>query len=364
MYADFDNDQVLLYGPIWQGDGPWIVSQLTSFFNEHAGDAIVRLHTPGGSVIDANLIYNCLAKIPNLHIIVDGLAASMGSILMLAARKISICENAWIMVHAPSGSVSGNASDFTAAAKLLTGIEKNFLKKYAAKTGRAEADLQDWMKGDNWFSAEEALAEKLVDEIIEPVLEEMDTEAFGKKYNLVAIMKGFEAYNRPADPDSPAPKPPVTPQINNMKLNATNLSALKLEANSTDVQANEAVEAILKERDDLAGKLKARTDAEEAEKETKAEALATKGVTEGRYTAAEKEHYKALALANYTLAETTISKLPARKPLTGQITDRTPAGSEEQTFDWWRKNDPAGLLEIKNADPDRYKAIQEAKPKP
>ena len=98
-----------------------------------------RIHTYGGFVFDGNLIYNFLAGFKGeLNIYVDGVAASMGSIIIMAGDKIHIAENGFIMIHAPEGGAYGNAKDLEQYAKLLRSMEKNFIKKLKEKTRSEE----------------------------------------------------------------------------------------------------------------------------------------------------------------------------------------------------------------------------------
>lgn len=120
-----------------------------------------HFHTYGGDVIDGNLIYNFLAGFNgNVDIYIDGVAASMGSIIMLAGKnKPMISENGFIMIHCPSGGAYGNAEGLKQTAKLLTSMENNFKQKLIECTGKSEAEINLLFDGnDHWFDADEAIA--------------------------------------------------------------------------------------------------------------------------------------------------------------------------------------------------------------
>ena len=88
-----------------------------------------------------------------------------------------MAENDFVMVHAPSSYLNGNAEDLEKAAKLLRAMEDNFISAYSKRTGKKEEDLREWMQGENWFSAKEALAEKLIDGITDYVeVEEIEEQ--------------------------------------------------------------------------------------------------------------------------------------------------------------------------------------------
>lgn len=118
-----------------------------------------HIHSYGGSVFDGNLIYNFLAAYEGtLTIYIDGIAASMASVIMLAADKIYIAENGFIMIHKPSGTTSGTDEDHESAAKLLRAMGKNFVNKLIERTGKTVEEVAKWVsKTNNWFDAEEAV---------------------------------------------------------------------------------------------------------------------------------------------------------------------------------------------------------------
>lgn len=355
MFLQAEGNEVKLYGTIWSGDGQYIVNELAPILKKNT-DTTVRLHTPGGSVFDGNLIFNSLAQSKsNIHIIIDGLAASMGSILMLAGNKVSIAENAFIMIHAPSGGAQGGAKDFTNIAKLLTSLESNFIKKYASKTGKPSAEIAAWMQGDNWFSAEEALAAGLVDEIIDPVIENLDINAY-TEFNMVALAKAFEPYDiKQVSPTEQEKKVKTKKTNTEMKLNAKSLEVLGVSEGATDEQINAAIESNNQKRLEAELKLKAVNDKQ-------VETLISTAVSEGRILASEKDEYRELAVSNFDLASKTIAKLPIKKNIIGAL-DRENKGDvtgrEKWSFTDWSKNDTRGLLEMKVNDPEAYKELAE-----
>ena len=109
---------------------------------------VVKLHVHcyGGNVIEGNLIYNAIAKCRKpVDVYVDGLAASMGGVIIMAARNIYMAKNAFIMVHAPSACVYGTADEMEAEASLLRKMEGNLIAAYAKRTGKTEDELKEWM---------------------------------------------------------------------------------------------------------------------------------------------------------------------------------------------------------------------------
>ncbi|HRO75784.1 MAG TPA: ATP-dependent Clp protease proteolytic subunit, partial [Crocinitomicaceae bacterium] len=238
MYFTSEENIGKLYGTIWSGDGQWIANDLQAFLKGKS-EATIHLHTPGGSVFDGNLIYNVLkASKTKVNIVIDGLAASMGSILMLAGSTVTMAENSFVMIHAPSGVVEGSANDMKNAATLLASLENQFVKKYVAKTGKTEQEVKQWLNGDNWFSADDAVSAGLVDGITNAVLEGVDLSAV-LKMDTKALSDNFD-------------KQFLNQVVNNknndtMKLNAQSKAVLGVSDDATDEQVNAAIEALSKD---------------------------------------------------------------------------------------------------------------------
>jgi ATP-dependent protease ClpP protease subunit len=121
----------------------------------------VHMHSYGGSVFDGNLIYNTLLQSKmKIRIVIDGIAASMAGIILLAADEVEIAENGFVMVHRLFvGLASGNSEELLQTAKLLKDIEIEFARCYARKTGKREKVFIDtWLDGkDHWLNADEAV---------------------------------------------------------------------------------------------------------------------------------------------------------------------------------------------------------------
>ena len=125
----------------------------------------LRLNSPGGSVIDGNAIYNALkrhdAKIVT-HI--DGLAASMASVIAMAGDEVHMADNALIMIHNPWTVSMGDADELRADADLLDKMSASILSAYGRSQYEVE-ELKDLMDAETWFTAQEAFDAGLVDHI-------------------------------------------------------------------------------------------------------------------------------------------------------------------------------------------------------
>ncbi|MBS2100703.1 head maturation protease, ClpP-related [Carboxylicivirga linearis] len=240
-----------------------------------------HVHTYGGSVIDGNMIYNFFAGFKGeVDIYIDGVAASMGSVIMMAGTRIHIAENGFVMIHAPSGGGSGNAKDFEQYAKLLRSMEKNFLKKLAARTGKTIDEVREWMDGtDYWFDAEECLELGLVDSVFDAKVKDIESLNKGQAADLgaKAVYDRFAALTT---------KKPI---INKSKSEMDKAEMIKrygltsVTAESTDEEILAAIDA----------KMKAKDDAVAAERTKSIEAAVDSAIAAGKLTKEQKADYVA-----------------------------------------------------------------------
>lgn len=133
-------------------------------------DLTIRINSYGGEVFDGNAIYNyLLAHKASKTTIIDGVAASMASVIAMAADpgKLKMPENSWLMIHDPSVGVYGTAEELRKNANLLDALKKNVIKAYQRHaTQLSESELWDLMSAESWISAADAKTYGLADEVI------------------------------------------------------------------------------------------------------------------------------------------------------------------------------------------------------
>jgi ATP-dependent protease ClpP protease subunit len=138
----------------------------------------IEINSPGGSVLDGYRVYNSLIQMRarGVEIIatVNTLAASMGSVILMAANKVRIVEGGRIMIHEASQAVAGDAATHSRAAKLLEEISEEIAAIYAKRTGGDPNEMRKLMKAETWMGAAEAMERKFADEIVK-----FDTPAKG-----------------------------------------------------------------------------------------------------------------------------------------------------------------------------------------
>jgi ATP-dependent Clp endopeptidase proteolytic subunit ClpP len=130
----------------------------------------VRINSPGGSVFDGVAIYNALKRHDAaITVWIDGIAASIASMIAMAGDEVVMPENAMLVLHDPSGLVAGTASDMRAMAEALDRMKAGMVAAYRNKSGREDAKIEALMQAETWLSAQEALELGLADRVAEPV---------------------------------------------------------------------------------------------------------------------------------------------------------------------------------------------------
>lgn len=162
--------EVLLYDEI----GMWgITAQQFARDLKALGDLSkinLHIHSPGGDVFEGTAIYNLLRTHPaTVDVYIDGLAASMGSVIAMAGDTIYMPENAMMMVHKPWGIQGGDADDMRRYADLLDKVEDTLVIAYANKTGKSPDDIKALLKEETWMNGREAVAAGFADQLTEPL---------------------------------------------------------------------------------------------------------------------------------------------------------------------------------------------------
>lgn len=124
----------------------------------------LRVNSRGGDVIDGFAIYNLLNEHPaRVEADIDALAASMASVVIMAADEIRIAKNAMVMIHNPWGMGIGGSEDMRSLADLLDKMTGQIADAYVARTGQSIEEVTAMMAAETWMTADEAKAKGFVD---------------------------------------------------------------------------------------------------------------------------------------------------------------------------------------------------------
>jgi ATP-dependent protease ClpP protease subunit len=131
------------------------------------GPLEVHLNSPGGEVFDGIAIYNALVARRDVTIMIDGLAASIASVIAMAGNPVLIARQAQVMVHDGFGMSIGNAKDMREMAELLDKTSNNIASIYSDHTGRTQDYWRAVMQAETWYSGQEAIDAGLADRFID-----------------------------------------------------------------------------------------------------------------------------------------------------------------------------------------------------
>lgn len=126
----------------------------------------IHLSSPGGSVFDGITMYNSLRNYAGAStVVIEGVCASIATVFALGADQVIVQPSALMMIHSAWVAVVGNAVELRQSADILGKIDDTIMQVYAAKTGEPASVWATKMAAETWYSADEAVAAKLVDAI-------------------------------------------------------------------------------------------------------------------------------------------------------------------------------------------------------
>jgi len=132
-------------------------------------DIQMYINSPGGSVIDGLGIYDTMQYVnPDVATICTGLAASMGAVLLCAGvkGKRTCLKHARVMIHQPSGGMSGQFTDMEISYNLIKTLKRELYMIMAEHTGQDVDKIESDCDRDNWMTANDVKEYGLVDEVL------------------------------------------------------------------------------------------------------------------------------------------------------------------------------------------------------
>ncbi len=163
--------EILIYGIVgdsWDGlDANTLVPLISD--GDVSEDLDVRINSPGGYVMEGLAIFNAIIrekkKGRKVTAHIDGLAASMASVLAMAGDDIIMADNALMMIHNPWDCACGDANELRRAADKLDRIRDQLISIYSGRTGLDADALIPMLDAETWLTAAEALEQNFITEI-------------------------------------------------------------------------------------------------------------------------------------------------------------------------------------------------------
>jgi ATP-dependent Clp protease protease subunit len=161
---------IFLVGPVTDQSASIVVAQLLFLESENPDkDIHFYINSPGGSVSAGLSIFDTMEFIkPDVSTMCIGLAASMGSFLLMAGAKGKrlALPNSRVMIHQPSGGAQGQATDIEIHAREILKTREQLNKIYAERTGQPLEKIRSDMERDFFMDPEESKAYGLVDHVM------------------------------------------------------------------------------------------------------------------------------------------------------------------------------------------------------
>lgn len=130
-------------------------------------ELVIRIDSEGGSVFDGFGIFDAIKAFDGpTRAVVESSAFSIASFIAMAADKVEITENGYLMLHNPWTQVEGDDAELAKQADMLAGLKQNMIAAYAEKTGKTAEEVQQMMAAETWLGAADAQASGLVDAVL------------------------------------------------------------------------------------------------------------------------------------------------------------------------------------------------------
>lgn len=357
--------EVKMYGSIggWFVDGFNFTSILDGLESDGVTECAFRVHCYGGSVFEGNVIGGAFAASKmKIILIIDGIAASMMAMILpyVPVENITIAENAFGMIHRPSGGGSGDAGDHLSTAKLLLDIEGNFIRTLAQRTGKHADEIKSkFFDGkDHWLNADEMVSYRLAGSKIKSVasIAELDKQRI-ENMDEQAVYGHFAAK---LEPESNIPNNKNQKKMKKELIEALGLVGLTEESSETAIIA--AAVAQKKVTEDRLTALE--NDAKNKKTAAIKSALDT-AQTAGKITKETRPTYEGIGEASgLEVLNTVLTGLGTKTPIINSLKHEgkggNPAADGSKNWDWYQKNDAKALEEMPVSDPETFKALYKA----
>ncbi|MFB2653869.1 ClpP-like prohead protease/major capsid protein fusion protein [Shewanella seohaensis] len=178
------------------------------------GTLTARIHSPGGDVFEGMAIYNMIKGHPAHKVCyIDGLAASMASVIAMAFDEVIMPENAMMMIHKPWGGTLGDADDMRKYADLLDKVEGNLVSAYQQKTGLPEDELHALLAAETWLTGREAVEKGFANTLTDPLqmAASLNSKRLKDFTNMPEHLKNLFAPKGNIPSPAPAPQPAPAP---------------------------------------------------------------------------------------------------------------------------------------------------------
>jgi len=230
----------------------WVLQDFTNQIRDlQSGDELeIHINSGGGGVFEGIAMYNRILSLREKGIqvktCIDGIAASIASIVAIAGSPVCIGQNATFMIHNPWAMTIGDADAHTQQAQILTQIQAQLIDTYKQKGIHTEEQLKDLLKNETYLTASCAKEMGFVDEIFNQTVEispknfkNLIPNQLQHQYSLVINNKNMDK------PTQEPAKPQASTDGSNLELTETKKQIQNLETQLLQLRAEGLVNAAI-----------------------------------------------------------------------------------------------------------------------
>lgn len=166
---DDDAAEVWIYDEIgedWYGEGVTAKRLVGDINALDVANIALHINCPGGSVFDGQAIYTALKRHPaTVTTYIDGVAASIASVVALAGDTVIMPNNAMMMIHDPWALALGNSTEMRKMADTLDKVAETILNVYDDRSTKTRDELAAAMAAETWLTAADAIEYGFADEV-------------------------------------------------------------------------------------------------------------------------------------------------------------------------------------------------------
>lgn len=343
-----DTACILLYGNIGGHDkveAADVVSELMDLQSRYS-HIDVRINSYGGEVYEGIAICNALRNSSaDISIYVDGIAASIASVIALCGKPLHMAKFARLMLHQVSGAAFGTANDMRRAADEAESAERMLAEIIAGKCRMSVAEVTEkyFSGGEHWISADEALSMGLADSIYDVPGVSPSQEATSEDiYNLTNRL----GISQPQNHNDMALLEDLRQNVSTLKDAATERDVLQRVASLENEAAKvPALQSRVKELEDSLSRSRKAAHG----------AIVGQAVADGRIREEQRESMMALLDSDEANARKLIDSLPKKAARIRDYVDGNGGGSTDLEKMSWDQIDRANRLqELKDRYPELY----------
>ncbi|HGL8795293.1 TPA: head maturation protease, ClpP-related [Streptococcus agalactiae] len=209
-------------------DETWFGDEVTpqQFKNDlisGTGDITLWINSPGGDVFAAAQIYNMLMDYQgDVHVIIDGLAASAASVIAMAGTTVSMSPVAMMMIHNPWTFAQGEVKDMAKVIEMLGEIKESIINAYELRTGLSRTKISHLMDSESWFNAKKAVELGFADKVLfekeeTPEQDDQNSYTFSRVTAAHDLVVKLQASLQPPKPQKSIPINQLEKRLNLLK---------------------------------------------------------------------------------------------------------------------------------------------------